>query len=347
MLVTRKNRGNIRRILKGERLIMKITRTLTLSTAALLAIAALAGCSNDNGSSSSSYGSSAPAANNSSTADNSSSADENSSTPATKLDTEITVVSREDGSGTRGAFVELMGIEQKNEAGEKEDMTRGDAEIINSTNGVMMSVAGNVDAIGYISLGSLNDTVKAVDVNGVEVSVDNIKSGDYMVARPFMICYQQAKLDANAAATDFVKYIESVEGQAIISDNGYIAIDTTDNYTASGVSGAISLNGSTSVGPVMEKLAEAYKALNPDVSIDVQQTGSGAGITAATEGTCDIGMSSRELKQEEIDAGLTPLKIADDGIAVIVNLENPVEDITSDEIMKIYTGEINKWSELA
>lgn len=320
---------------------MKMTRTFSLGTAALIAVAALAGCSTD----STSSNSSTSGTNSGSTAQNSSAADD-SSTPATKLDTAITVVSREDGSGTRGAFVELMGIQQKNADGEEEDMTRGDAEIINSTNGVMMSVAGNVDAIGYISLGSLNDSVKAVDVNGVEVTVDNIKSGEYVVARPFVICYQQAKLDDNEAAKDFVKYIESVEGQAVISDNGYIAIEATENYTASGISGAISLNGSTSVGPVMEKLAEAYKALNPDVAIDVQQTGSGAGITAATEGTCDIGMSSRDLKQEEIDAGLTPLKIADDGIAVIVNLENPIEDISSDEIMKIYTGEINNWSEL-
>lgn len=329
---------------------MNITRKLSLSTAALIAVAALAGCSGNTGSTSSAnYGSSAQdstPAQESSAAQNTES-EQDSTTGAAKLDTEITVVSREDGSGTRGAFVELMGIEQKNEAGEKEDMTRGDAEIINSTNGVIMSVAGNVDAIGYISLGSLNDTVKAVDVNGVEVTVDNIKSGEYMVARPFNLCYQQAKLDGNAAASDFVKYIMSKEGQQLISDNGYIAVDTTDSYSPSGVTGAVSVNGSTSVGPVMEKLAEAYKALNPDVAIDVQQTGSGAGITSATEGSCDIGMSSRDLKQEEIEAGLTPLKIADDGIAVIVNLDNPVEDITSDEIMKIYTGEINRWEELA
>lgn len=329
---------------------MNITRKLSLSTAALIAVAALAGCSgNTDSTSSANNGSSvqeSTPAQDSSAAQNNES-EQDSTTGAAKLNTEITVVSREDGSGTRGAFVELMGIEQKNEAGEKEDMTRGDAEIINSTNGVIMSVAGNVDAIGYISLGSLNDTVKAVEVNGVEVTVDNIKSGEYMVARPFNLCYQQAKLDGNAAASDFVKYIISKEGQQIISDNGYIAVDTTDSYSPSGINGAISINGSTSVGPVMEKLAEAYKALNPDVAIDVQQTGSGAGITAATEGSCDIGMSSRDLKQEEIDAGLTPLKIADDGIAVIVNLDNPVEDITSDEIMKIYTGEINRWDELA
>ena len=326
---------------------MKITRKLTLSTAALLTIAALAGCS---GNTDSTSGDSSVAQDNSSVAQDSSAAQNSSADNGgtkTKLDTDITVVSREDGSGTRGAFVELMGIEQQNEAGEKEDMTRGDAEISNSTNGVMMSVAGNVDAIGYISLGSLNDTVKALDVNGVECSVDDIKAGSYVVARPFNVCYQQAKLDGNAAAKDLIAFIESDDGQKIIADNGYISIESTGAYTASGVSGAISLNGSTSVGPIMEKLCEAYKALNPDVSIDIQQTGSGAGITSATEGSCDIGMSSRELKQEELDAGLTEMKIADDGIAVIVNLDNPIENITSDEIMKIYTGEINNWSELA
>lgn len=323
---------------------MKMTKRLSLSTAALLTIAALAGCSGNNGSTADNSATSGTSSAAGSAADNS--ADSSADNTATKLDTDITVVSREDGSGTRGAFVELMGIEQKNEAGEKEDMTRGDAEISNSTNGVMMSVAGNVDAIGYISLGSLNDTVKALDVNGVECSVADIKSGDYVVARPFNICYQQAKLDENAAAQDFIKFIESNDGQKIIADNGYISIDASGDYAASGATGGISLNGSTSVGPVMEKLAEAYKALNPDVSIDIQQTGSGAGITSATEGTCDIGMSSRELKQEELDAGLTEMKIADDGIAVIVNLENPITNITSDEIMKIYTGEINNWSEL-
>lgn len=320
------------------------TRKITLSAAALLMAAAFAGCSGNTTSASSNSSSAAEAG--SSAADTSAADSSAADSTASKLDTDITVVSREDGSGTRGAFVELMGIEQKNEAGEKEDMTRGDAEISNSTNGVMMSVAGNVDAIGYISLGSLNDTVKALDVNGVECSVADIKSGDYVVARPFNVCYQQAKLDGNAAAKDLIAFIESDDGQKIIADNGYIAIDSTGAYAPSGVTGAISLNGSTSVGPIMEKLCEAYKALNPDVSIDIQQTGSGAGITSATEGTCDIGMSSRELKQEELDAGLTEMKIADDGIAVIVNLENPIENITSDEVMKIYTGEINNWSEL-
>ena len=227
------------------------TRKITLSAAALLMAAAFAGCSGNTTSASSNSSSAAEAgssAADTSAADSSAADSTASDSTASKLDTDITVVSREDGSGTRGAFVELMGIEQKNEAGEKEDMTRGDAEISNSTNGVMMSVAGNVDAIGYISLGSLNDTVKALDVNGVECSVADIKSGDYVVARPFNVCYQQAKLDGNAAAKDLIAFIESDDGQKIIADNGYIAIDSTGAYAPSGVTGAISLNGSTSVG---------------------------------------------------------------------------------------------------
>ena len=325
------------------------TRKITLSAAALLMAAALAGCSGNTTSASSNSSSAAEAgssAADTSAADSSAADSTASDSTASKLDTDITVVSREDGSGTRGAFVELMGIEQKNEAGEKEDMTRGDAEISNSTNGVMMSVAGNVDAIGYISLGSLNDTVKALDVNGVECSVADIKSGDYVVARPFNVCYQQAKLDGNAAAKDLIAFIESDDGQKIIADNGYIAIDSTGAYAPSGVTGAISLNGSTSVGPIMEKLCEAYKALNPDVSIDIQQTGSGTGITATIDGSCEIGMSSRELKDEEISEGLTPVTIALDGIAVIVNQENTIEDLTSEQIRQIYTGEVTDWSEI-
>ncbi len=303
---------------------MKAKKLFSIGLAALM-LAAFAGC-NNNGNNGGQSGSS----------------DGGASGGA--LTTNITVISREDGSGTRGAFVELMGIEQKNAEGEKEDMTRADAEINNSTNGVMMSVAGNPDAIGYISLGSLNDTIKALTVDGTEATADNIKAGKYAVARPFMLCYKEENLDD--LSKDFIKFIESTDGQAIISDGGYISIDASESYTASGMSGTISCNGSTSVGPIMEKLGAKYMELNPDTKVEVQQTGSGAGITAATEGACSIGMSSRALKQEELDAGLTELKIADDGIAVIVNKENPLTNITSEQIMKIYTGEINSWGEL-
>ena len=253
----------------------------------------------------------------------------------------ITVISREEGSGTRGAFVELMGVET-----DEGDMTTVDAEIANSTSLVQSTVAGNPNAIGYISLGSYDaSAVKALKVDGVEVSVDTIKAGDYAVSRPFVICYKEENLSELGA--DFVAYIMSAEGQQILNDEGYIAADdAAASYTASGLSGNLSVNGSTSVGPVMEVLAEAYKALNPDVVIDVQQTGSGTGITAAIDGSCEIGMSSRALKDEEVAEGLTPVTIALDGIAVIVNQANTVEDLTAEQIRQIYTGEITDWSQL-
>ena len=253
----------------------------------------------------------------------------------------ITVISREEGSGTRGAFVELMGVET-----DEGDMTTVDAEIANSTSLVQSTVAGNSNAIGYISLGSYDaSAVKAVKVDGVEVSVDTIKAGDYAVSRPFVVCYKEENL--SELGKDFVSYIMSAEGQAILSEEGFFNdTATTESYTAAGLSGNLSINGSTSVGPVMEVLAEAYKALNPDVVIDVQQTGSGTGITSAIDGSCEIGMSSRALKDEEIAEGLVPVTIALDGIAVIVNQQNPVEDLTSEQIQKIYIGEITDWSQL-
>ena len=253
----------------------------------------------------------------------------------------ITVISREEGSGTRGAFVELMGVET-----DEGDMTTVDAEIANSTSLVQSTVAGNPNAIGYISLGSYDaSAVKALKVDGVEVSVDTIKAGEYAVSRPFVVCYKEENL--SELGKDFVSYIMSAEGQQILSDEGYIAADdAAASYTASGLSGNLSVNGSTSVGPVMEVLAEAYKALNTDVVIDVQQTGSGTGITSAIDGSCEIGMSSRALKDEEVAEGLTPVTIALDGIAVIVNQANTVEDLTAEQIRQIYTGEITDWSQL-
>ena len=253
----------------------------------------------------------------------------------------ITVISREEGSGTRGAFVELMGVET-----DEGDMTTVDAEIANSTSLVQSTVAGNPNAIGYISLGSYDaSAVKALKVDGVEVSVDTIKAGEYAVSRPFVVCYKEENL--SELGKDFVSYIMSAEGQQILSEEGYIAADdAAASYTASGLSGNLSVNGSTSVGPVMEVLAEAYKALNPDVVIDVQQTGSGTGITSAIDGSCEIGMSSRALKDEEVAEGLTPVTIALDGIAVIVNQANTVEDLTAEQIRQIYTGEITDWSQL-
>lgn len=253
-------------------------------------------------------------------------------------DAAITVVSREDGSGTRGAFTELMGIMV-----DDKDNTVSTAEVTNSTSVMMTTVAGDENAIGYISLGSLDDSVKAVKVDGVEPTVEDIKNGSYKVARPFEICIP--KDGTSEVAQDFIDYMLSDDGQKIISDEGYISVESGKSYEASGKSGKITLAGSTSVSPVMEKLTEAYKKLNPDVTTEIQQTGSSAGIESATEGACDIGMSSRELKPEELDA-LQEIQIAMDGICVIVNNNSSVEDLTSDQITKVYTGEITKWSEL-
>ena len=256
------------------------------------------------------------------------------------LDTDITVVSREEGSGTRGAFVELMKIED-----DDGDHTVDTAEISNSTSVVTQTVAGNKSAIGYISLGSLNDTVKAVKVDDVEPTVENIKAGSYAVSRPFEICYKEENL--TDLGKDFLSFIMSAEGQKIVDDEGYIAMDEkAESYTGSGMSGNLSLNGSTSVSPLMEKLAEAYRAINPDVNIDIQQTGSGAGITATADGTCEIGMSSRALKDEELAQGITEEQIALDGIAVIVNKENGIESLTSEQIRQIFVGDITNWAEL-
>ena len=253
----------------------------------------------------------------------------------------INVISREEGSGTRGAFVELMGVVDADD----KDVTVDTAEITSSTSVMMTTVAGNPQAIGYSSLGSLNDHVKAIQVDGVDATVENVKAGTYSVSRPFNLLTKDGLSDA---AQDFVNFILSKEGQAVIADNDYITVDdNAASYTASGVSGEITMEGSTSVAPVMEKLQEAYKALNPDVTFNMQQNGSGAGIETATAGTVDIGMSSRDLKDEEKVDGLTCTKIALDGIAVIVNNENPTTNLTTEQIGKIFKGEVTDWSELA
>ena len=259
------------------------------------------------------------------------------------LEGPITVISREDGSGTRGAFIELFGIEVKNDAGEKVDMTTDDAEITNSTSVMMTSVAGNTEAIGYISLGSLNDTVKVVKIDGAEATVDNIKSGTYKIARPFNIA---TKGEVSDVAQDFIKYIMSEDGQKVVEDNGYISQGNDGAYESAGLSGKVVVGGSSSVTPVMEKLKEAYVALNPDVTIEVQQSDSTTGMTSAIEGVCDIGMASRDLKDSEIEKGLTGTTIAMDGIAVIVNNDSPVEELSSDSVKGIYTGEITDWADV-
>ena len=255
----------------------------------------------------------------------------------------ITVVSREDGSGTRGAFIELFGIEEEDASGEKVDMTTLDAEITNSTSVMMTTVSGNTEAIGYVSLGSLNDTVKAVKIDGVEATVDNVSSGDYAIARPFVIVTTDSLSDV---AADFISFIMSDEGQQVITDEGYISIGSQGAYAAAGVSGDLSVGGSSSVTPVMEKLAEAYNALNPDVNIEVQQSDSTTGVTSALEGVVDIGMASRDLKDSELEQGATGTVIAMDGIAVVVNNENPIDDLSSAAVKSIYTGEVTDWADV-
>lgn len=250
----------------------------------------------------------------------------------------ITVLSREDGSGTRGAFIELFGIEVKNDAGEKEDMTTVDATITNNTEVMMSTVAGNEYAIGYCSLGSLNDSVKAVKIDGVEATADNVSNGTYQVARPFNIVTQD---NVSEVAQDFINFILSADGQAVVEENGYISIADSEEFTTTSPSGKISIAGSSSVSPVMEKLKEAYLAVNSNAQIEIQTSDSTTGITSAIEGTCDIGMASRELKEEE--TGVTPTRIAMDGIAVIVNNDNPTDDLSADAVNKIFTGETTTW----
>ena len=247
----------------------------------------------------------------------------------------ITVISREDGSGTRGAFIELTGVEEKNDAGEKID---------NTTDVVLTSVAGNEKAIGYISLGALNDTVQAVKVDGAEATVDNVKAGTYKLSRPFNIA---TKGEPTGVAKDFINFILSKEGQAVVTDNKYIAVD--DNaaaFTSDGSSGQIAVGGSSSVSPVMEKLIEAYKAVNPNASIDLQTSDSTSGMTGTMDGTFAIGMASRELKDDEA-AQLTGTAIALDGIAVVVNPANTIDDLSMDQIKGIYVGDITDWGDLA
>ncbi len=265
-------------------------------------------------------------------------------TSAFALADEINVISREDGSGTRGAFIELFGIEQKNEAGEKIDCTTDECDITNSTSVMMTSVSGNDCAIGYISLGSLNDTVKALAIDGTEASVENIKAGTYNVARPFNIA---TLAETSEAAQDFITFIMSAEGQAVIESNGYIAVvENAPAFEGGKVSGKIVIAGSSSVTPVMEKLTEAYMTINPNVEIELQQSDSSSGMTSTRDGVCDIGMASRALKDSEIEAGLTPMTIAMDGIAVIVSNDNPVDGLTSEQVRNIYMGEITDWSEV-
>lgn len=297
----------------------KITATALFG---VLAVSAFAGCG---GASSSSNGSS------------------DAGSDAAKFDASktISVVTREEGSGTRDAFTELTGVLVK-DGDNKTDNTTTSAVTINSTEAVITNVKDNEAAIGYISLGSLNDTVKALKIGGVEATADNVKSGDYAVSRPFNIAY---KGELSDVAQDFVDYIMSSDGQKIVSDNGYVTVSENAAYSGKKPSGKISVAGSTSVSPVMEKLAEAYQNVNTNAKVEIQTSDSSAGMQSAMGGTCDIGMASRDLKDEEKSA-LKVETIAKDGIAVIVNNANTCDDLTLDQVKSIYTGETTVWSDI-
>lgn len=261
-----------------------------------------------------------------------------------QTDQQISVYSREDGSGTRSAFVELFGLEEKDASGNKVDTTTPAASITNSTSVMMTSIAGDPQGIGYISLGSLNDTVKALAIDGVEPTPENVQNGSYKISRPFNVLVPQ---NPSAAAQDFLSFILSSDGQAIVAENHYIPIATSASpYQKGQAEGKVVIAGSSSVTPVMEKLAEAYKTANPAVSVEVQQSDSTTGITMASEGTCDLGMASRDLKDSESSLGLEVKPIAQDGIAVIVAPGFSADGLSSEQVKGIFSGAVTSWSEV-
>lgn len=298
-------------------------RTWKLAAAALSLTFVLAGCSTTN-------------SNPDSSTDTTGAAD-----ASTGMSGTITVISREEGSGTRGAFVELFGIEEKDADGNKVDHTTEEANVTNNTAGMITSVSGDKQSIGYVSLGSLNNKVKAVKIDGNEATVDNVKSGAYAVSRPFNIV---TKDNMNDVAKDFVNFILSTDGQKIVEDNHYIPLDNATSFTSTKPSGKITVGGSSSVSPVMEKLIEAYKKVNSGATIELQTTDSTTGVTSTVEGTYQIGMASRDLKDEEVAQGVKSTKIAIDGIAVIVNNENSIDNLSKDQVKSIFTGEATDWS---
>ena len=318
---------------------MKRTAVVASVMAAALALS-LAACGNTTSSEASSTASESTA----SAAETAETA-ESTEAAATDFDADqdITVITREDGSGTRGAFIELTGVEEKNDAGEKVDMTTEAAATQNSTNGVMTAVANDETAVGYISLGSLNDTVKAVTVGDVEANAENVSNGTYTLARPFNIVTNGEATDP--VAVDFIAYCMSADGQALATEEGYIGAEGAE-YTSTQPSGSITVGGSSSVSPLMEKLIEAYAAVNPNATIEMLTTDSTTGVTGALDGTYTIGMASRELKDTETAEGATATVLAMDGIAVVVNPANTTADLSVDQIKSIYTGEATVWADV-
>ena len=319
---------------------MKRTSAIAAVTAAALALSLVACGSTDTASASA-----APAESTAASAEEAASAEAAPADAAADFDADqdITVISREDGSGTRGAFIELTGVEEKNADGQKVDNTTEAAAIQSSTNGVMTAVANDETAIGYISLGSLNDTVKAVTVGGVEASADTVKDGSYVLSRPFNIVTNGEATDP--VAVDFIAYCLSADGQAIATDNGYIGNDG-ETFTSAQPEGKITVGGSSSVSPLMEKLIEAYKTVNPNAELELLTTDSTTGVSGALDGTYTIGMASRELKDSEVEGGAQATVLALDGIAVVVNPDNSTDDLSVDQIKGIYTGELTVWSDV-
>ncbi len=312
---------------------------VVLATA--MAAGCLAGCGSQAGTSDAS---SAAGSGDASSADSEASSDAGNDAATGDFDNTkyINVVSREDGSGTRGAFIELTGVEEKDADGNKVDNTTTDAAITNNTSVMMSTVKGDTYSIGYISLGSLNSDVKALNVDGIEATAENVKSGDYTLSRPFNIV---TKGTVGDAAQDFINYIMSDDGQKVVVDEGYVDV-SSGSFESTQAEGKIVVAGSSSVSPVMEKLKEAYASVNPNATIEIQTSDSTTGVESTISGICDIGMASRELKDSETEQGVEATVIAKDGIAVVVNNANPLTDITKDQIKSIYVGELTKWDEL-
>ena len=309
---------------------MKLKKVLATMMGVVLIAGCMTGCGSNAGSDNSSTGSTS----------------DSGTTSESSFDTSksISIVSREDGSGTRGAFIELFGIEEKDADGNKIDNTTEDASITNNTSVMMSTVAGDEYAIGYISLGSLNESVKAVKIDGAAPSVDTIKDGSYKISRPFNIV---TKSEVSELAQDFIDFILSEDGQNVIEENGYIKNSENGAFEGKKPEGKIVVAGSSSVSPVMEKLKEAYLAINTKAEIEIQTSDSTTGVESTISGICDIGMASRELKDTESSEGVSATAIALDGIAVIVNNANPLEELTSENVKNIYTGDASKWSDVS
>lgn len=302
---------------------MKVKKILATAIAGLVVMSSLAGCGGTTDSGSSNAGSS-----------------NESSSSGFDTTSQISVITREDGSGTRSAFVELTGVLEEKD-GSKSDNTLSSAIVQSSTQAVLTGVAGDVTAVGYISLGSLNDTVGTLKIEGVAPSAETVKDGTYKISRPFNIATKDA---VSEVAQNFIDYILSEEGQKIVADEGYVeAVENAEAFAGVKGEGTIKVGGSSSVSPVMEKLAEAYEQVNKKATIEVNTSDSSTGMSAVAEGTVDIGMASRELKDSETEKGIKGQAIAKDGIAVVINKENTVDDVTLDQLKDIYTGTITTW----